>query len=160
MSYPLISYTTTRTQSTFTTRAPDGSLWPLTLPRPLYVNLTVQVGGEERGPYILIVHAGRDKSGAVVARLAVLPDTPEGQAVMVALGHAGPWPVPDGASVGGVPHGAEVSEAQAMHLAGLPDFPEHWAIVPSADGSRLALMWGNACSAFWARPRVLGRFMT
>lgn len=59
---------------------------------------------------------------------------------------AGPFPVPEGVSLAGLKHGSRVSEAQALHLAGLPEFPEHWAIVPSVDGSRLALMWGDACT--------------
>jgi len=39
-----------------------------------------------------------------------------------------------------------VSYRAAPSLAALPAFAEHWAIVPSPDGSTLTLAWGDACT--------------
>lgn len=55
-----------------------------------------------------------------------------------------PFPVPEGARIGGRMHGERVTFREALECAALPDFPELWAIVP--DGDSLRLMWGDACS--------------
>ncbi|WP_293909065.1 hypothetical protein [Deinococcus sp.] len=54
-------------------------------------------------------------------------------------------PPPD-ARLGLYRHGDTVSEKAALELAGRPDFPASWLIVPSPDGERLSLMWGDACT--------------
>ncbi|MDV6376101.1 hypothetical protein [Deinococcus arenicola] len=74
-------------------------------------------------------------------------DTREGQAALIALGHAGPYPVPEGVSLGGYEHGAALTEGEALTLAGLPDFIEDWAICPSTSGAApFSLLWGNAAT--------------
>ncbi|WP_029478207.1 hypothetical protein [Deinococcus frigens] len=74
-------------------------------------------------------------------------DTREGQAALIALGHAGPYPVPQGVNLGGVEHGAALTELEALTLAGLPDFVDDWAICPSeAGGAPFTLLWGNAAT--------------
>jgi hypothetical protein len=55
-------------------------------------------------------------------------------------------PSPPGARLGEYQHGDTVSEQTALHLVGLPDFADHWAILPSADGLTLALVWGDSCT--------------
>jgi hypothetical protein len=55
-------------------------------------------------------------------------------------------PPPPGARLGDYQHGDTVTEQTALHLVGLPEFPDHWAILPSVDGSSLALAWGDSCT--------------
>ncbi len=59
---------------------------------------------------------------------------------------AGPFPVPEGVNIDGKRHGEAVTFSEALELAGLPDFPDVWAIVPDATGDGLRLMWADACS--------------
>lgn len=60
---------------------------------------------------------------------------------------AGPYSVPHGATLAGYAHGTALTEHEALRLAGLPDFPEHWVIVPSELGTApLTLLWGDAAS--------------
>lgn len=59
---------------------------------------------------------------------------------------AGPFPPPEGTRLGGRKHGDPVTFPEALELAGLPDFPEDWAIVPDESGEGLRLMWGDACT--------------
>lgn len=58
-------------------------------------------------------------------------------------GDAFPSPVPLGVRLGNFTHGDAVTFPEALELAGRPDFPEHWAIVPDESGSGLRLMWGT-----------------
>jgi hypothetical protein len=55
-----------------------------------------------------------------------------------------PFPVPEGAHLGGRTHGERVTCRGALECAALPDFPELWAIVPEGEGLRL--MWADACT--------------
>lgn len=52
--------------------------------------------------------------------------------------------LPADASLEGHRHGDTVSEQTALHLVCHPDFPYHWAILPSADGFTLTLIWADS----------------
>jgi hypothetical protein len=79
--------------------------------------------------------------------LTVELNTAAGQAALIALGYAGPYPVPDGVRLGGYAHRAALTEHEALTLAGLPDFVDDWAICPSeAGGPPFTLLWGNAAT--------------
>lgn len=128
---------------TFTTRDPDAPFTRrLTLPRPLAFTRSPQF----LAPDVLTVYA-LPPLAPQVARYAVEPYTAAGQAALMALGYAGPFPVPEGANLGGYSHGTALTEHEALTLAGLPDFPEHWVICPcESGGAPFTLLWGNAAS--------------
>ena len=122
-------------------REPDGTPHACTLPRPLTITRRAQV----LGPDVLTVYTLPPLAPQRLTYHAH-PNTREGQAVLLGLGWAGPFPAPDGEHLAGYVHGQPVSEGEALHLAALPEFPEVWVIVPSPAGDALALKWGDACT--------------
>ena len=129
---------------TLTTREPGVPFTRrLSLPRPLYVNRLPQ----PLAPDVLTVKLD-PQAAQPLACYAVEPYTPEGQAALLALGFAGPYPVPAGVSLGGHMHGATLSEAQALGLAALPDFAGgDWALCPGeAGGAPFTLLWANSAT--------------
>lgn len=128
---------------TFTTREQGApSTRRLTLPRPLAFSRSPQL----LAPDVLTVYA-LPPLAPQVARYAVEPYTAEGQAALVALGYPGPYPVPEGVTLGGYAHGTALTEHEALTLAGLPDFADDWVLCPSeSGGAPFTLLWGNAAS--------------
>ena len=124
-------------------------------PRPVLAQvLTVENGGAAP-VHCLMLYAAPPLARRLLAGVHVEPHTPEGQAALLALGFAGPYPVPAGVSLAGFEPGAALTDAQALSLAALPEFAECWAVLPSPEGDALALAWANALSA-----AELGRFTT
>lgn len=126
---------------TLQARTPDGTPHRLTLPRPATFTRRAQAGG----PDVLTARTLPPLAPQVHA-YHVEPSTREGQAVLMGLGWAGPFPAPRGEHLNGVTHGQRVTPREAQHLAALPAFPDVWAIVPSPTGDTLTLRWADACT--------------
>lgn len=170
----LVAVTVEPERVTFTTREPDAPFTRRrTLPRLVYVDRLPQLRGPDvlavkrdprdpeplaftlsgaqavnlREPLTLTVWAGEPHRSPVLVRYQAQPYTPEGQAALTALGFAGPYPAPEGVSLGGYAHGTALTEHEALTLAGLPEFPELWLICPSeSGGAPFALLWGDAAT--------------
>lgn len=121
----------------------------LKLPKPVRFSLDADTPAPAAltQPITLSIWAGKPRESARLAYIAVEPYTAAGQAALMALGYPGPYPVPEGVTLGGYSHGTALTEHEALTLAGLPDFPEHWVICPcESGGAPFTLLWGNAAS--------------
>lgn len=119
---------------------PDGSPYALSLPRPVTFARLPQLLQPDR----LTVYTLPPLAPLTLA-YEVEPYTREGAALLQALGWGGPFPVPEGAQLGGHPHGAEVPLDRALFLLTLPAAAD-WAMLPAAPG-RVCLRWADACTA-------------